>query len=153
MGVAEKYDLDGTSSKLWLGLTFSRDTCMGMFQFGVGRNDQEKLDHCKARFRTVLNGCQTNTITEKKGGTLQDVCAVYIITTHKDGENPFADWGKDLSNFTCRETDTSAIGGNASPLHGTCTCWYSGYPGLTDVFKMPASNNCKDTNRAELLIK
>lgn len=151
LGVSQDYSLDGTSDKLWLGLMFSRDTCTGSFQFTSGQSDQEKLDHCKDRFRTVLNGCQTNTITEKKGGDVNDSCAIYTITTQTSDKDPFADWQKDQGDFTCTETDTSAIGGQSSPLYGTCTCWYSGYPGLTDIFKMPASHDCKDTNKAELL--
>ncbi|KAJ9635949.1 hypothetical protein H2199_008303 [Coniosporium tulheliwenetii] len=151
LGVSEVYNLEGTSDKLWLGVFFARDGCVGSTPFTLGQTDQEKLDHCKARFGTVLNGCHTDTMTGKKGGTLRDGCAVYTVTTRPNGEKPFEGWDANQGDFTCKETDTSAIGGPASPLHGTCTCWYSGYPGLIDTFKMPASKNCADVNRAELV--
>ncbi|KAF4304349.1 hypothetical protein GTA08_BOTSDO08340 [Botryosphaeria dothidea] len=151
MGVEASYDLPGTSDKLWLELAFATDSCTGSFLFAQGTDDASKIEHCRARFRTALNGCQTGTIDEKLGGTVRDVCAVYAITARPEGEDPFNEEEKDNGDFTCKETDTSQIGGADSPLAGTCTCWYSNSPGLTDVFKMPSSGNCKDTNKADLL--
>lgn len=117
----------------------------------VGANDREKLSHCTQRFDKVLNGCQTDTTTKKTGGQLQDVCIVYTIMRYKAGVNPFDDVFKNEGDLTCKKTDTSAIGGDSSPLKNTCTCWYSNFPKLYDTFKMPSSGDCKDTNRAHLL--
>lgn len=149
VGVSAPYDMADTTDKLWIAMMFARDNCTGSSQFTVGRDDEEKLAHCKGRFRTVLNGCQTDTITEKHGGMLDDVCIEYHITAEPDGAKPFDGWFANGGDFTCEETDD--LGMEDSPLKGTCTCWYSGYPTIHDVFKMPGSGDCKDTNRAELL--
>jgi hypothetical protein len=151
-GIGDKYDL-GDSTDLWLGLFFTNTGhCQGRFEFGIGATDQDKIDHCKLRFGTVLDSCQTDTIANKKGGALQDSCAVYDVTSRKDSSgDPFDGWIANKGTFMCESTDTSAIGGDNSPLKGTCTCWYSGYPGLIDVFKMPPSNSCKDTKPGDLL--
>lgn len=125
-------------------------SCTGVSAFGIGTNDSDKAQHCKDRFLPVLNGCQTNTITSKLGGLLQDVC---IIATHQDDPDPFAEkqWWYDMGDLRCEETNTTDIGGSSSPLAGTCTCWYLGYDYTTDVFKMPSSNNCSDVNLADLV--
>jgi len=149
LGVSNPYDLPDTSDKLWIAMMFTRDNCTGASQFTFGKDDDAKLAHCKDRFRTVLNGCQTDTITEKFGGMLQDVCIEYRITGQPDGAKPFDGWFGNGGDFTCKDTDY--LGNEDSPLKGTCTCWYSNYSTITDVFKMPSSGNCKDTNRADLL--
>ena len=112
-------------------------------------DDQEKLNHYKEWFLTILNGCQTNIIFAKKGGELYDGCTVYIITAAKSDEMPFKDyydWIGHKGEFTCIETDTSEIRGDASPLKGTYTCWYTRYPDLTDVFNILASKNYNNIN-------
>ncbi|KAK1621785.1 hypothetical protein BDP81DRAFT_442793 [Colletotrichum phormii] len=81
-GVAQGYAMDSTN-KLWLGLMFSRTSCTGSFQFGLGTTSGEKRDHCKIRLRTILNGCGTDTVTAKKGGTLADGCRVYGVFAGK----------------------------------------------------------------------
>ena len=150
LAVSDSVALTGTNNNLWAGLMFANDTCIGFFPFTSGQTDQEKIDNCKAYFDPILNGCQTNTTTDKKGGTLRDVCAVYVLTVRPNGVNPFQDITPNLGSFTCKETDTSIIGGSSSPLAGTCTCWYANYPGLTDIFKMPSSKNCADTQTGDL---
>jgi hypothetical protein len=143
-GVDQNYTLSGTTDLLWLGTMFTNDTCIGYSKFTIGSNDDEKLKYCTDRFENILNGCT------KTGGSLQDVCIVYTIIRQQAGFNPYDD-AKKPGDFTCGKTDTSAIGGDSSPLKNTCTCWYSNYPGLQDTFKMPSSGDCKDTNRADLL--
>jgi hypothetical protein len=151
-GVNASYAIEGTNDKLWLGLYFSNKNCIGRFQFTIGNNDEERVNHCKDRFRTVLNGCQTDTIKDKKGGELNDACAIYSMTRSKI--NPWGDWNKDQGDLTCQDTDVRALGERYDgPLKGTCTCWLSGRPGLTDLFKMPESGNCdpKEVDRTALL--
>lgn len=132
-------------------MMFTRDRCTGSAQFTSGTNDDAKLDHCKARFRTVLNGCQTDTIDRKFGGTLKDVCVEYKIEQQPESVKPFDNWYHDQGSFTCKKTEIPAGAGDGGALADTCTCWYSGYAGLTNVFKMPDSGDCKDTDKAALL--
>ncbi|OHE90779.1 hypothetical protein CORC01_13919 [Colletotrichum orchidophilum] len=146
-GIAKGYAIGGTDDKLWLGLMFSRDSCTGSFQFSLGETNDEKRDYCKSRLRTILNGCGTGTVTAKKGGTLVEGCHIYAMMAAQN--DPFDEWYKDQGELKCE--DTAATGESA--LKGTCTCWYSGYPGLTDVFKKPNSNVCKagDINLKDLI--
>ncbi|KIN02978.1 hypothetical protein OIDMADRAFT_65754, partial [Oidiodendron maius Zn] len=144
LGVSDSFDLDGTTNQLWAGIMFANETCTGFFDVAIGQNDQEKIDYCMARFNPILNNCRTDTITDKVGGTLKEVCAIYVLTARVNGEDPIQNSEANLGDFTCKETDTSAIGGSSSPLAGTCTCWYSRYPTLTDIFKMPSSKNCNN---------
>ncbi|KXH67891.1 hypothetical protein CSAL01_12233 [Colletotrichum salicis] len=103
---------------------------------GVAQGD-EKRDHCKSRLRTVLNGCGTDTVTAKKGGTLADGCREYgVFATETD---PFDEWYTDEGGLECEDRAAT----EESPLKGTCTCWYSGYPALSDIFKRPGSNSCR----------
>jgi hypothetical protein len=41
-----------------------------------------------------------------------------------------------MGQFRCLDTDTSALGAE-STLAGTCTCWYTGMPTVSDVFVKP----------------
>lgn len=83
---------------------------------------------------------------------MNDVCAIYQLTARKgDAPDPTRLKSQDdLGKFICVDTDVSALGPN-SPLKGTCTCHYEKVPGPTDVFKMPPSGKCADTNKADLL--
>lgn len=150
-GNSDSFDLPGTSNKLWLDLSFSTDGCVGSFMFAQGKDDASKLAHCKARFDTILNGCQTNTIDSKLGGTLDDVCAIYSVTAAPKDKTVFGST-IDTGAFKCKPTDTSATGGDTSLFANTCTCWYSNFPKSTDVFKMPKSGNCDDTDKTALLL-
>ncbi|EQB57145.1 hypothetical protein CGLO_02782 [Colletotrichum gloeosporioides Cg-14] len=147
-GTSYPYKITGSGDRLWLGLMYSRESCTGTFRFTLGKTDEEKRDYCRARFRTILNGCQTDTTTAKKGGILNKECGTYGVIASKD--NPFSmeKWYGDLGTLVCE--DTLAVDG--SPLRGTCTCWYSNYPGLTEVYKMPPGKQCKsgDVNLKEL---
>ncbi|KAH8909286.1 hypothetical protein BR93DRAFT_388432 [Coniochaeta sp. PMI_546] len=153
VGVIGDYPVPNSKNKLWLGLLYTHQACMGTFQFAVGKNDQDSIDHCKIRLRTILNGCQTDTTTAKLGGKLTDVCAQYYVTQAPPDEQPFDNWftlqGK--GTFDCVPTNTSAIGSESSPLMGTCTCSYSGFSDQSDLFKMPPSNNCVDVKVEDLL--
>lgn len=153
VGVVGNYTIPDSQNKLWLGLLYTHQACMGTFQFAVGKNDQESIDHCKLRLGTILNGCQTDTTTAKLGGKLTDVCAQYYVTRAPPDERPFDNWFtvQDKGTFDCVPTDTSAIGGDSSPLKGTCTCSYSGFSDQSDIFKMPQSNNCADVKVEDLL--
>ena len=141
-GVSRGFYMTGSDEKLWVGIMFSRDSCKGSFTVGVGLSAQEKLDHCWERFRAVLHGCQTDTTTTKTGGQLKDVCAVYGLKMSQD--NPFDEprWYSDLGEMQCED---DSEGGNSD----ACTCWYSGYPDLTDTFKRPDSGQCNG-NEVEL---
>ncbi|KAI1843514.1 hypothetical protein JX266_010340 [Neoarthrinium moseri] len=151
IGVTANYTLPGTSDLMWLELEFANGICIGYSQFTVGTNDQEKFSHCTERFGRILNDCQTGTTAAKTGGQLQDVCIVYTIMRHSGNVNPYDAFFEHGGEFTCKQTDVSAIGGDSSPLKNTCTCWYSNYPGLYDTFKMPLSGNCKDTSKADIV--
>jgi hypothetical protein len=130
---------------------FAREGCTGSFSVSLGKTTEEKVAYCKARFRRILNGCHTNTITAKKGGVLREKCAEYFLTARPEGERPFKDHWANWGDLKCKETDTSNIGGEESLLHGTCTCWYANYPSHLDTFKMPKSNKCSDVHRNDLL--
>ena len=103
----------------------------------------------------MLNSCQTDTISAKKGGELYDRCIVYIIIVAKSDEMLFKDYYDQISHkgeFTYIETDTSEIRGNASLLKGTYTCWYTRYLDLTDVFNILASKNYNNINQVDVFI-
>jgi hypothetical protein len=75
----------------------------------------------------------------------------YYVTEAPPDEHPFDNWFVNQGSFDCALTDTSSIGGDSSPLKGTCTCSYSNFPDQTDTFKMPPSNNCADVKVQDLL--
>ncbi|KAF3811108.1 hypothetical protein GCG54_00010444 [Colletotrichum gloeosporioides] len=147
-GTSYPYKITGSGDRLWLGLMYSRESCTGTFRFTLGKTDEEKRDYCRARFRTILNGCQTDMTTAKKGGILNAGCGTYGVIASKDDPFSMEKWYGDLGTLVCE--DTLAV--DESPLRGTCTCWYSNYPGLTEVYKMPPSKQCKsgDVNLKEL---
>lgn len=149
-GVVGNFPIPNSNNLLWLGVLYSRHACVGNFHFGIGQSDQDKTDHCKKRLLTVLNGCQTDTITAKLGGKLQDVCAVYYVTVAPPDEQPFYGWFANPGRLSCAPTNTTLLGGDSSPLAGTCTCSYPKFAGQTDVFKMPASNSCSDVKAKDL---
>lgn len=149
LGNSDFFLLPGTSNKLWLSLEFDKSGCFGSFMFTQGTDDASKLDHCKSRFRTILNGCQTDTVDNKLGGTLKDVCAVYTVTAAPESKVLFGTT-LDSGDFECKPTDTSQTGGDKSPFAGTCTCWKSKFPDSTAIFKMPESRDCKDTDPTAL---
>jgi hypothetical protein len=111
-GASDSYPVNGDSDKPWLQLAFAEEgRCQGSFAFTTGKNDDEKLKHCVDRFSKFLekvssssfhhskysraahadrsHQCDSNSDTDKHGGTLTDVCAVYRMTTvGKDDSNP-----------------------------------------------------------------
>lgn len=147
-GYADYFDLPGTTDKLRLELSFATNGCMGHFKFAQGDDDASKLEHCRSRFREILNGCQTDTIDKKIGGTLKEVCAVYTIAAAPREETPSS--FTYIGDFLCKPTDISVLGDD-SPLAGTCTCWRLKFPDSTDVFKMPKSGKCEDTDDRDLV--
>lgn len=106
LGMSDPFKVNGGADNLWLGLSFAEDECQGMFQFDQGTNDDEKLAHCVDRFRTVLNGCNTEGLFPKYGGELREVCAVYRMTGRRaDQTDPLAlKSSGDLGAFTCENT-------------------------------------------------
>ncbi|KAK1676385.1 hypothetical protein BDP55DRAFT_631543 [Colletotrichum godetiae] len=128
----------GAGLRIWLLLMFIHESCLGFFRFTLRNTAEEKRDYCKSRFLTILNGCGTDTITAKKGGRLVEGCRVYRMVSATD--SPFTDdeLSKDRGEVQCKDTDTKD-----KSFKETCTCWYAGYPGLTDIFERPASKLCK----------
>ncbi|KAL9108046.1 MAG: hypothetical protein Q9227_007152 [Pyrenula ochraceoflavens] len=146
LGADDKFPVNGGGDNLWLGVSFSEDACIGVFSFDQGE--------CTAAMTSVLTGCNKDTNDAGKyGGQLQNVCAVYRMTARKGSDpDPLTlKSSSDTGDFVCSKTDTSAIGGDSSPLANTCTCHYSNVPGPYDTFKMPSSGDCKDTDKAALL--
>lgn len=104
LGMSDSFPVNGDADKLWLGLSFSEDECMGMFQFDVGKDDNESLAHCVDRFETVLNGCKADATGKRIGGELHDACAVYRITARQaDQPDPMMlKSSSDPGTFTCQ---------------------------------------------------
>ncbi|KAI0516856.1 hypothetical protein F5B22DRAFT_183430 [Xylaria bambusicola] len=150
LGVSASYAIPDSSDKLYVGALFDNGGCVGGSQFGLGMDDAERLDHCKARLRTALNGCQTSTTTDKQGGMVKDVCIDYVVTArHEDDPNPFEEsqWWAGMGDFKCRETDP--------PLDGrgdTCTCWREGYESTTDIFERDQDGKCDNVDTTALVI-
>lgn len=104
--VSDSYPINSGADNLWLSLSSNEDSCIGSFQFTYGANDDERLARCVDRFRIILNGCNTDTITDKFGGQLNDVCALYRITARtSDQSNPLIIKSEtDPGTFTCAPT-------------------------------------------------
>lgn len=63
----------------------------------------------------------------------------------KDDADPLKLKGEgDIGPFTCKDLDTSAIGGSSSLLAGTCECVYKGLPDNTAIFDPPQGGHCTD---------
>ncbi|CAJ2512231.1 Uu.00g052460.m01.CDS01 [Anthostomella pinea] len=134
VGINKPYTIDSLPGYLWLGILFDKTAspCAG------------------TRLRTVLNGCQTNTITAKTGGELHDGCAVFAVQ-RTTGTEPWNPWfPQDMEDFLCRETNPFL--GLGDDLKGSCTCWYNAYPGLVDYFKKPIGGcDASKVNKGDLV--
>ncbi|RYP00514.1 hypothetical protein DL764_006483 [Monosporascus ibericus] len=137
------------TDEVWTGMLFAQDSCMGFSNFVVGKDDSEKLLDCTAKYIKIMEEC-SNESGWMTGGTIKDVCIVYDIRGALEWEKPYDGWYEGQGEMKCEETDTSAIGGEESALHGTCTCWYKKYEGLTEVFKKPESGNCADVDKEDI---
>ncbi|KAF2163842.1 hypothetical protein M409DRAFT_56957 [Zasmidium cellare ATCC 36951] len=127
------FALDGTTNAIWFRTRFTHDACTGSFNGTF---------ECAKRFATILNGCQTDTITAKLGGTLSNVCAEYELTVVDEHTNPFADDEEPAGDFTCRDT-TSPV---SETYPNTCTCWMSERVDQTAVFVKPGDGVCDSRN-------
>lgn len=91
------------ANNIWLSMSFaSKTSCIGSFIFGQGATDVEKTQHCVDHFNQILNGCYTNTLTEKIGGTLVDQCALYTLTGNKLKPETFTPGAN--GDLTCIDT-------------------------------------------------
>ncbi|KAL4931665.1 uncharacterized protein BDV17DRAFT_288726 [Aspergillus undulatus] len=140
LGASGSYDVNGGSDKLWIGAYFAGGACTGTVTWpptGAGLRD---TDLCMDRFRTVLNGCDTDTTDSKYGGSLQDVYQLQAVGADSDdptGTIPSGDHG----GVECKDTDTSILGDS---YKDTCTCWYKDLPDQTDIFGLPKEGGCSD---------
>ena len=153
IGASQGWDLGGgADEKIWAGVMFSRETCQGYFELGSGKGSEEKVDYCFARLSAVLHGCQTDTQTAKMGGELKEVCAVYAIHVGKDNPFEHSRWYADEGDLECEDT-RDADGEEIPGLEDSCTCWFGGYPGLTDVFRKTGDScDAGEVNLAELVL-
>ncbi|KAF2417714.1 hypothetical protein EJ08DRAFT_654442 [Tothia fuscella] len=119
-----------------MDVSFSDQGCIGLHQF-----DKES---CLTKLRTILNGCDTSGLI-KRGGWLQDSCAVYrLLATKKDSPDPLfvqSTIKEMIGDFTCADTVDLTPG-----LAGTCTCFYSGLPSATATFRKPDGGCSKVTS-------
>ena len=63
-----------SANDLWLSISFD-PICNANTTYTVD------YDSCNLYFSIVLNGCNTNSVTEKWGGQVEANCAVYNMTT------------------------------------------------------------------------
>ena len=73
-------NLGKNPSGIWMSVSFADNGCQGSFEFGQGKTDGEEIQYCEDRFNKILNSCNTDTTSEKLGGTLTDGCAFYQLT-------------------------------------------------------------------------
>lgn len=133
------FPLDGTTNMIWFRTRFTdKKSCVGSFNGTY---------QCSERFSTILNGCGTNTITAKLGGTLTNVCAEYELTVADQHTNPFADEITDMGDFTCEATASP----RTSLFPNTCTCWMSKLADQRAIFVKPANGVCdgKSVNKID----
>lgn len=137
LGVRSPTHIHKGEIDLWLDVSFSEDSCIGMFQFNG--------DTCAERFGQVLNGCDTAGLFPKHGGQIKEVCAVYRMTARpRMHPDPFTTKSEDRAQaggFTCEE---SRVIGVNSPLARTCTCWFASIPTVSEIFDKPSSETCAD---------
>ncbi|EER29176.1 hypothetical protein D8B26_000460 [Coccidioides posadasii str. Silveira] len=139
IGLSADQGMNGTSNKFWLGIHHATHRCTGPLKFAVGNSDQEKRDHCIARFRRIIDRCRTD---GNSGGYLRDGCAVYTVKALPQDETLTDSWWPKLGDFKCKPSDGAD--------RGKCTCWFSNYPWSTDTFKMPNNGDCTNVDRTQL---
>nr|POE93446.1 hypothetical protein CFP56_19458 [Quercus suber] len=127
------FTLDGNTDVIWFRIRFTREACMGSFNGAY---------QCADRFSTILNGCQTNTINAKLGGTLSVDCAEYDLTVVDAHTDPFTDDDSSVGDFTCEDTSSPV----ADLYPNTCTCWMSERADQTAIFVKPANGACDGNN-------
>ncbi|KAI0139738.1 hypothetical protein BJ166DRAFT_598312 [Pestalotiopsis sp. NC0098] len=107
--------------------------------FIVGKDNDEKFSQRMEGFdRIFATGAKTSALSTPSWRRSGDV-------------HPYNAVWKDDGDFICEQTAVSAIGGDSNPLKDTCTCSCGKFHGMFDIFKMPSSGECEDTNKAELL--
>ncbi|TVY85113.1 hypothetical protein LSUE1_G000442 [Lachnellula suecica] len=127
---------------IWLGVRFFDEGCQKSVPFAAGNNTSEKIAYCTKNFMSVLDDCQTNTITAKYGGALQTDCLYYQIQG-RTANTTFNYRIKGGGSLICHPTPVL--------LHwlapaNTCTCTYSNFPNPSQMFDMPSSGDCGDVN-------
>jgi hypothetical protein len=60
------------------GVSFSEDTCMGLFTWPPGK-PEEAYQSCLNHFDSIIDKCDADTADAKFGGTISDVCVVSPI--------------------------------------------------------------------------
>ncbi|KAL4796546.1 hypothetical protein BDV19DRAFT_388053 [Aspergillus venezuelensis] len=129
---------------LWIGAYYGGGSWNGNQtwpQTGPGLLD---TDLCLDRFRTILNGCDTDTRDNKYGGSLTDFGLVYqvIAVGSVDDAKPLGTvpLGEN-GGVECKDTDDAVYDWIDQP---TCTCWFRDLPEQTSVFGTPKEGTCAD---------
>ena len=126
------------ADQFWIQTYFKETSCMGMYTF--------ETDSCKSMLHTIVDGCDTGTVTAKLGGSIDDVCAEYRISgkANPSDPNPFQLQALDdelMGDWMCRDLPNTI---NDPDLANSCECFYSQQASVTDQFNKPPSGSCKD---------
>lgn len=135
-GAVQEGPLYNSDQKLWMGVAFAQEHCIGQFVIAKGDYDKDSAN-CKSHLQKITTDCGL------RGGTVKDVCEIWFV--HMSKENPTTDWWKDKGEVKCGDTCPSEkckeTFGN-SPSADSCLCWYTGYPDATQQFARPRSGQC-----------
>lgn len=140
--------VDGTKGKLWTGVTFAQEDCMGHFTVSSKKPDEDKAE-CKAHLQTILSGCGG------AGGSLKVTCASWYLklSEKKPSDQHWKDKGDVKCKDTCSKDDKECreILGDG-PAADACTCFYEKYDTITAQFNRPDSGKCdaKDVKLGDL---
>lgn len=128
--------INGTDKKIWLGITFAQDHCIGSFSV-AGGNKEKDIINCKSYFKTILSGCGGS------GGILQNSCDVWYLklSTGNPADTYWQNRGNIECSDVCSDDKCREVLGN-SPLSNACSCWYSNYNTVTTTFNRPESGIC-----------
>jgi hypothetical protein len=136
--------VDGTEMKIWSGVTFAQDGCIGSFSVGGGDTEKEIAD-CKSYLRTILSGCGGS------GRTLKNTCDVWYLKL--SANNPADKHWKDLGKIECSDMcadDKCRETLENSPLLDACVCWYSNYNTVTGTFTRVDSGSCNNPDEVNM---
>lgn len=127
------WTIENGGKTLFLDVAYTRRVCRGAVPLAEGRTSEDKREYCRASCESILGGCGVH-----NGGALYDGCRVYMINFGRHSQTK--GWFKDEGVVIC--DDTNHVRDRPILSRDTCTCWYSGYPGLTALFERPASGSC-----------
>lgn len=143
---SEGPEVDGTKGKIWSGVTFAREDCVGKFMIASSNLDQDKAE-CKAHLQTILSGCGG------AGGTLRVSCQLWYLklSEERPSDEHWKDKGDVKCEDTCKDDECRETFGNG-PAADTCNCWYENYDGSIAQFNRPDSGKCDagDVNLGDL---